>query len=75
MAINTKTKITKAERKALAIKLEGISISLKKKTVFRTKYGIDDGIFKSNPETALIFNITRQAVDSICNEIEDLFTK
>lgn len=72
MAIKTKQSITKAERKALAIKLEKISISIKKKTIYRTKYGIDDGILKSNPETAQIFNITRQAVERICKEIDKL---
>lgn len=70
-----KSKLTKAERKALAIKLEGISISLKKKTVYRTKCGIDDGIVKTSLETATIFNITRQAVEKILDEIDELFTK
>lgn len=70
-----KSKLTKAERKVLAIKLESVSISLKKKTVYRVRNGIDDGIVKSNEETATMFNITRQAVDKICNEIDELFTK
>lgn len=70
-----KSKLTKAERKALAIKLEGVAISLKKKTVYRTKSGIDDGIVKTSLETATIFNITRQAVEKILDEVEELFTK
>lgn len=70
-----KIKLTKAERKVLASKLEGVSISLKKKTVYRTKCGIDDGIMKTSIETATIFNISRQAVEKIIDEIDELFTK
>lgn len=70
-----KSELTKEEREALAIKLEGVSVSLKKKTIYRTKYGIDDGILKSNAETGEIFNISGEAVRNACDEIEALFTK
>lgn len=70
-----KSELTQEERQVLAKKLEGVAVSIKKKTIYRCKYGIDDGILKSNAETGSIFNITGEAVRNACEEIEVLFTK
>lgn len=64
--------ITAQQRKELAEKLSKISIGAKEKTVYRTKYGIDDGIFKSNEETGKIFNMTGEAVRQILVKVDEL---
>lgn len=74
MAIKEKKELTREEREALAIKLEGISCSLRLKTIYRTRYGIDDGLVKSNGETGEIFGISREAVRQACEKVESLFT-
>ena len=64
--------ITEQKRKELAEKLSKISIGNKERTVYRTKYGIDDGIFKSNEETGKIFNMTGEAVRQILVKVDEL---
>lgn len=64
--------ITAHKRKELADKLSKISCSAKEKTIFRSKYGLDDGIYKSNGETAEIFNINRETVRVIIQKLEKL---
>lgn len=65
--------ITGQKRKELATKLSQISIGAKEKTVFRSKYGIDDGVFKNNEEVGKIFNMTGEAVRQIIVKVEKLF--
>jgi len=64
--------ITEQKRKELAEKLSKISIGNKEKTVYRTKYGLDDGIFKSNEETGKIFSMTGEAVRQILAKVDEL---
>lgn len=65
--------VTEEKRKEYREKVEGISADLKDKTIFRAKFGLDDGLFKSNAETGRIFGMTgeavRQAVARISKEI------
>jgi len=65
--------ITSQERKELADKLALVSCSVKDKTIFRTKFGIDDGIYKSNVETGKIFGISHEAVRLVLKKVSDLF--
>jgi DNA-directed RNA polymerase sigma subunit (sigma70/sigma32) len=64
--------ITAEKRKELADKLSTVSCGAKEKTVYRTKYGIDDGIFKSNSETGKIFSMTGEAVRLILQKVDKL---
>jgi DNA-directed RNA polymerase sigma subunit (sigma70/sigma32) len=64
--------ITEQKRKELSENLSKISIGAKEKTVYRTKYGLDDGIFKSNEETGKIFNMTGEAVRQILAKVDEL---
>lgn len=65
--------ITGQKRKELALKLSKVSIGAKEKTVFRSKYGLDDGVFKNNEEVGKIFNMTGEAVRQILVKVEKLF--
>ena len=77
MANNNKKvpQLTKTQRNELAKKLHGISASMKSKTVYRVRYGIDDGITKSNAETGRLFGISGEAVRQLIVEIEKSFIK
>jgi len=61
-----KTKLIKAlndgERKSLAKKLKAISCLERAKKIYACKFGLNDGIYKSNVEVGVRFKITREAV-------------
>lgn len=46
-------------------KLAGVSMPEKSKIVLRTRFGIDDGVYRSLPETAKIFGMTAEGVRQI----------
>jgi hypothetical protein len=57
-----KNMVSKETRKKYVELLDGLSADYKDKTIYRIKYGLDDGIYKSNLETALLFRLTGEAV-------------
>lgn len=60
-------------RISLIKKLEAISIRQRAKTVYRYRFGLKDGITKSNAKTGKRFGITGEAVRLIIKEVESLF--
>lgn len=64
--------INKEIREKLAERLETISASDKEKIIFRTRYGLDDGIYRTFEQTGDLFNITGEAVRQTVRKIEDL---
>jgi DNA-directed RNA polymerase sigma subunit (sigma70/sigma32) len=58
--------LTQEERNSLAIKLQNIACPAKKKIIYRTCNGIDDGEIKSLSVTGEIFGISRERVRQIC---------
>lgn len=54
--------VTEEKRKEFREKLDGLSADLKDKTIYRAKFGLDDGIYKSNAEAGKIFGMTGEAV-------------
>lgn len=67
--------LSKKEREALAKRLKTVSTSARKKMIYSCKYGLTDGIFKSNKEVGSRFKITGEAVRLSCKQIEELLTK
>lgn len=67
-----KAMITAIQRERIGKKLAKISASAKDKIVYRTRYGIDDGITRSNEEVGRIFNMTGEAVRQILIKIDTL---
>lgn len=70
-----KKELTGTERKALAIKLEKIACSARKKKIYEYRNGLKDGIVRSLAETGKKFKITGEAVRLACKSVEALFTK
>lgn len=48
---------------------------MKDKTIYRVKYGIDDGIYKSNDETGKLFRMTREAVRQSVTKVQELIDR
>lgn len=48
--------------KELRSKLAACSMPEKDKIVLRTKFGVEDGIYRSNAETAKIFNMSTEGI-------------
>lgn len=70
--------LTKTERKALAIKLrklKDVSITDRKRKMYEYKYGLVDGIIKSNQVTGKKFKVTGEAVRLVIKQVEELLTK
>lgn len=63
--IYDKEMINAERRNELRSKLEAVSMPEKNKIVLRTRFGIDDGIYRSLPETAKIFSMTAEGVRQI----------
>lgn len=73
-----KKELSVSERKALATKidqLDSIVASARSKKIYRFKFGLDDGISKSNAEVGKRFKISREAVRQTIVKIESLFAK
>lgn len=70
-----KKELTQAERRALASKLKNVSASARKKKIYECKYGLVDGLLKTNKEVGKRFKITGERVRMACKQIEALFTK
>lgn len=64
--------ITAIKRKELRKKIEEISLPLRTKRIFKSKYGLVDGIFKSNSEVGARFKITGEAVRLILIKVNKL---
>lgn len=62
-----------SERKALAKKLDSVVSSARSKKMFRFRYGLDDGISKSNALVGKRFKVSREAVRQTIKKIEALF--
>jgi DNA-directed RNA polymerase sigma subunit (sigma70/sigma32) len=62
-----------SERKALAKKLDNVVSSARSKKMFRFRYGLDDGISKSNALVGKRFKVSREAVRQTIKKIEALF--
>ena len=60
--------VTKRQRELLKKKLDTISADIKIKTIYRVKYGLDDGIEKSNKETGKIFSCPKKECKGITEE-------
>ena len=67
--------VTKAERKRRATALDKISAPMKDKTIYRVKYGIDDGFYKSNDETGKLFRMTREAIRQSVTKVQELIDR
>lgn len=70
--------LTKEERKALTIKLKKlkhVSISDRKRKIYEYKYGLEDGIIKSNQATGKKFKVTGEAIRLVIKQVEALLNK
>ena len=54
--------------------LSEISASDRDKLIYRTKYGLDDGILRSFEETGRMFNLTGEGIRLIVRRIDDLIS-
>lgn len=73
-----KKELTKSERKALAIKLrklKDVSITDRKRKMYEYKYGLVDGVIKSNQVTGKKFKVTGEAVRLVIKQVEELLNK
>ena len=70
-----KKELSKAERRALAMKLKKVSAPARKKAIYQSKYGLVDGITKTNKAVGVRFKITGERVRIVCKQIDELFTK
>lgn len=65
--------VTKAKRIEFLKKLEDISIDMRSKTIYRSKFGLDDGVLKSNAEVGRIFSLSgeyiRQVLEKVIEQI------
>lgn len=68
-------KLTADERKSLVEKLANISIPLRALKIFKYKYGLEDGIFKSNIVVGKKFKITGEAVRQSNQKVEAILKK
>ena len=64
--------ITEEKRKDLKNKLESSAVSIKDRTVFSTRYGLYDGIYKSTEDTAHIHGMTSSNVRLILSRVKKL---
>lgn len=64
--------ITAKKRKELLQKIDEVSLPLKMKKVFKSKYGLDDGIYKSNSEVGKKFKVTGEAIRLILIKVNKL---
>lgn len=64
--------ITAIKRKELKKAIKEISLPLRTKKIFSHKYGLDDGIYKSNSEAGRRFKITGEAVRLILIKVNKL---
>lgn len=67
--------VTAKERQRLAEALDSVSAPMKDKTIYRVKFGIDDGIYKSNDETGKLFRMTREAVRQAVAKVQELIDR
>ena len=67
--------LSQEERASLAIKLANVSTSDRKRKIFSSKYGLLDGVTKSNAKTGKLFRITGEAVRLVCKDVQALITK
>lgn len=61
--------ITQEKRDELIKKIEKVSLPLRMKKIFECKYGLKDGIYKSNPTVGKRFKITGEAVRLTINKV------
>lgn len=64
--------ITAKKRKELLQKINEVSLPLKMKKVFKSKYGLDDGIYKSNSQVGKKFKVTGEAIRLILIKVNKL---
>lgn len=64
--------LTKEQRTELAEKLNGVSADDKDKLIYRTRFGLDDGNYRSLEDTGKIFKISGEAVRLIVTKIDRL---
>jgi DNA-directed RNA polymerase sigma subunit (sigma70/sigma32) len=67
--------LSKKEREGKLAKLEAlkeISVSDKNRLIFKTYYGLEDGISRSFEDTGRIFNITGEGVRLIVRKIDNI---
>lgn len=67
--------VTAEQRKKLADALDSVSAPMKDKTVYRVKFGVDDGIYKTNEETGKLFRMTREAVRQSVTKVQELIDR
>lgn len=75
MANNKKKvpQLTAKDRASLIKKLDNVSATKRAKNIFKMRFGLEDGITKSNGETGRKFKITREAVRQTIVKVESLF--
>lgn len=64
--------VTKEQRKNLKKRLEEISADMRDKTIFATRYGLFDGLYKSTEETGRIHGMTGANVRIILTRLNRL---
>ena len=64
--------ITKEKKDELKKKLEAVSLPHRMKKIFECKYGLNDGVYKSNPTVGKRFKITGEAVRQTINKAHKL---
>lgn len=64
--------ITAKKRKELLSKINEVSLPLRTKKIFKSKYGLEDGIYKSNSEVGKKFKITGEAVRLVLIKVNNL---
>lgn len=67
--------LTAGERKELSLKLRGVSMASRARKIFEYKYGLKDGVFKSNSLVGKEFGITGEAVRQSIAKTEALLKK
>jgi len=61
--------VTKAKRTEYLLRLKSISAKPRDIKIYRKKFGLDDGILRSNAVTGKSFKITGEAVRQAINRI------
>lgn len=64
--------LTSRERERLTKKVDDISMPLRWKKIFKSRYGLEDGITKSNPQVGKKFKVSGEAIRQILAKVEKL---
>ena len=72
---NVRKELTAEERKSIISKLASVSMQSRARKIFEYKYGLKDGIFKSNSAVGIKFKITGEAVRQSIAKTEALLRK